>query len=527
MSAHVLSFGHPLGIPQTECVKITCQAEECDREEILIPPLKECLDGSDVGFAELAERKLYGEVFYSETSNCFYVWNASKRLYQVDRKGGKLKTRINHALSKSIDAYNIHILKILPDNKERDERIKHIKKLRRHVRTNRCLNQIVDYLKGGTMISDDFTEKLDKDPHLIPTKGGTVVDFRTGKVRERTKEDLFSFELKFHYSDDHGPFPKWIESLFDIYKDKEACASYLQMLLGYFMTGETREQTFVVFRGNRGKNGKGVILNLLERIMGDFIYKINKGLVISSEKCSNRGASLAKLVFSRLSYIDETRKEDSFKDDFVKDISGEGKITYRPLYQSERTIDVNCKFLCITNFAPKFDGTDQAITRRILIIPFMKYFRTKNEAGHNPKDKYCVTITDNNFKYELLDQQANFFNYVVAGAIRYYKHLGQLIDMMPKTFKKARKDYIHENDPVHQFVSEFCETGDYNVAVTGFQAKLRKEYGLGPEYSSQVISKIMQEKGFEKKKQRVLLYGEQRNKVCYIGIRIMSTEEDY
>ena len=513
--------------PSTECVKISCQAEECDREEVLIPSLSKYLDGSDVGFAELAERKLYGEVFYSETSNCFYVWNAGRRLYQVDRKGGKLKTRINHALSKSIDAHNINILKSLPDNKERDGLLKHIKKMRKQVRTNSCLNQIVDYLKGGIMISEDFTTHLDKAPHLIPTKGGTVVDCKTGKVRKRTKEDLFSFELGFNYSDDVGPFPQWITSLFDIYKDKKACTLYLQMLLGYFMTGETREQTFVVFQGNRGKNGKGVILNLLESVMGDFIYKMNKGLVIHSEKCSNRGASLAKLVFSRLSYIDETRKEDRFKDDFVKDISGEGKLTYRPLYQSERTIDVNCKFLCITNFAPKFDGTDQAIARRILIIPFLKYFRTKNEAGYNPNDKYCVTITDNNFKYELLEQRAQFFNFVVAGAIRYYKHLGQLIDMMPKTFKTARKDYIHSNDPVQQFVEEFCEVGDYRVTVLGFQIKLRKENGLGPEYTSQMITKIMQEKGFDKRKARENYGGTSYNTKCYIGIRIIPTEVDY
>ena len=199
----------------------------------------------------------------------------------------------------------------------------------------------------------------------------------------------------------------------------------------------------------------------------------------------------------------------------------------RPLYQAERTIDVHCKLLCITNFAPKFDGTDQAIARRILIIPFLKYFRTKNEAGYNPKDKYCVPITDNNFKYELLGQRAQFFNYIAAGAIRYYKYLGQLIDMMPETFKTARKKYIHTNDPVQQFVEEFCEIGEYRVPVSGFQIKLRKEYGLGPDYTSQMITKIMQEKGFEKRRHRATYGGTHYNTKCYIGIRIIPTEEDY
>ena len=483
------------------------------------------LDGTDAGFSELIELHLRGQVFYNETTASYYVWNPSTLLWEVDRKGNRLKTRINATLIRSIDTYHRLILDT-PDGPERDKKFRRVCRLRQQARTNASLNAIQDYLKGSSFSRCELLEKLDKTPYLIPMSR-SVLDCRTGNVRPRTKDDFFSFELKYQLSGDFGPFPEWVQNLFSNLKDSRECTEYLQMLLGYFLTGSTREQMFAIFRGNKGKNGKGVILSLLEKCMGPFIYKMNKGLCIQSESCSNRGASLAKLIFSRLSYIDETRKEDKFRDDFIKDISGEGKLTYRPLYQSEQTVDVNTKFLCITNFSPRFDGTDSALVRRILIVPFEKYFRTKNESGYCKNDPNCIEIKNNNLKYELLEAHAQFFNWIAAGAVRYYKNLGRLVEIMPKSFKTSKRKYIHENDPVQQFIQEFCEIDpEYRISVVGFQTKLRKECGLlTSEYSSQAISKMMLEKGFDKSRQRVTFNGTTYNTKCYGGIRIRPNEE--
>ena len=99
---------------------------------------------------------------------------------------------------------------------------------------------------------------------------------------------------------------------------------------------------------------------------------------------------------------------------------------------------------------------------------------------------------------------------------------------MPDTFRKAKMNYIRENDPVQQFIEEFCEISpDYRVIVTGFQSKLRKEYGLESEYSSQSISKIMSEKGFEKSRRRSIYNGTRFHTKCYIGIRIKPSEDEF
>jgi P4 family phage/plasmid primase-like protien len=509
----------------TECVTIKCQASECNAEKILVPSLGKLLDGTEVGFANLCEIYLKGEVVFDKTTNSYHVWNSNTALWVVDPRGNTVKTHLNRTLSENIDRYNIKILNSLPDNKERDILLANVKRMRRQVRTNNCLNQIVDYLKGSRLVGN---LELDKTPHLIPTKYGKVVDCKTGNIRNRIKEDYFSFELDFEYMPGQfGPFKEWLHSLFDLNNDSRQCEEFFQMLLGYFITGSTVEQIFGIWLGNKGRNGKGVILNLLESVMGSFIYKMNKGLVIENEKCSNKGASLSKLVFSRLSYIDETRKCDRFRDDFLKDISGEGVITFRPLYQSERTVHVNCKLLTVSNFAPNFDSTDNAFVRRILIIPFMKYFRQTFESDYIINDKYCIAIGDNNFKYELMKHKDKFFNYVVAGAIKYYKNIGKLMKCLPKTFVQAKNDYIFQNDPVRQFIEEFCEVGEnYKVPVSGFQTKLKKEYGLAKDYSSQIISRMMLDKGFNKKQHRTIYNDIGYNTKCYMGIRINPTEEE-
>ncbi len=151
-----------------DSVRLACQAEGCDKQCIIRRALRYYLDCSDVGFANLCEDRLHGQVYYNELTQCYYVWHASSSLWKVDRKGAKLRTLINVTLSTCIDTYNKGVLSTMTDSKERDIILRRITQMRKQVRTNSCLNNISQYLRGSSFISEDFFERLNRIPHLIP-----------------------------------------------------------------------------------------------------------------------------------------------------------------------------------------------------------------------------------------------------------------------------------------------------------------------------------------------------------------------
>ena len=46
----------------------------------------------------------------------------------------------------------------------------------------------------------DFMGKLDSNPSLLPIKNNKVFDLRTREIRDRTKDDMFSYSLDVEYT---------------------------------------------------------------------------------------------------------------------------------------------------------------------------------------------------------------------------------------------------------------------------------------------------------------------------------------
>jgi len=118
-------------------------------------------------------------------------------------------------------------------------------------------------------------------PHLFPIKGGMVINLKNGEVRDRTREDNFFDESPVTFVEKTPHADKFFGSLMKYDKDK---IEVLQTIIGYVMTGETKDKSFFVLHGAKGNNGKSALASVIQGVLRDFFTTGNKGLVIESNR---------------------------------------------------------------------------------------------------------------------------------------------------------------------------------------------------------------------------------------------------
>lgn len=63
----------------------------------------------------------------------------------------------------------------------------------------------------------------------------------------------------------------WEQSLSEIIGAYEGVIDYLHKVLGYAITGQSTEPLFLMLYGDRGRNGKTVIMETLKKVLGPYM----------------------------------------------------------------------------------------------------------------------------------------------------------------------------------------------------------------------------------------------------------------
>jgi hypothetical protein len=99
-------------------------------------------------------------------------------------------------------------------------------------------------------------EQWDAHPWLLNTPAGTI-DLRTGEVREHGRDEYIT---KITAAGPGGECPLWVEFLERVTGGDSDLQSFLQRMIGYSLTGSTREHALFFLYGT-GANGKSVFLS--------------------------------------------------------------------------------------------------------------------------------------------------------------------------------------------------------------------------------------------------------------------------
>jgi putative DNA primase/helicase len=111
---------------------------------------------------------------------------------------------------------------------------------------------------------------FDADPAILPLANGMVADLRAGIIRPMMREDCQTRRIPITPAD--VPTPRFDRFILEIACGNVELAAYLNRIMVLCITGLALH--LLIFFFGRGRNGKGVLLRLVEKILGRELFAV-------------------------------------------------------------------------------------------------------------------------------------------------------------------------------------------------------------------------------------------------------------
>ena len=341
----------------------------------------------------------------------------------------------------------------------------------------------------------------DKDDYLLNCFNG-VVDLRTGKLLPHDKKYMCSKNTNVRVDFDNEP-KRWKKFLLEIFDNSQELVDYIQVAIGYTLTGDTKEQCFFQCYGD-GANGKSVLLDIIYDMLGD--YSLNsqiESILAKNNNSSGASSEIARMNGARFVRTNEPNEGSRFNEGLVKQLVSGDVTTARYLYGMEFEFTPKFKLWIATNYKINVRGTDYGIWRRQRLVPFEVKFEGKNA------DKY---LTD-----KLREELPQILGWAIKGTLKWKKE--GLVT--PEKIEMANKEYKQEMDIISAFLKDCTKPSAYGREKA---SDVFKEYSQwakdGHEYCM-TQSKFGIEMGKRYNKKNVNGY------VYYIGLILKKHDSSY
>jgi len=281
-------------------------------------------------------------------------------------------------------------------------------------------------------------DELDNNPHLLGVANG-VIDLRTGQLCPPNASMLITKYTPIRYND-QAPTPKrWLQFLHEIFAGDDDLIEFVRRVIGYALTGLTKEQCFFVLYGN-GANGKSTFINVLSHILGAYAQNTPFN-TFEHGKETSAGNDLAKLNGARYVFTSEVNEGSRFNAQRVKALSGGDEISCRFLYKDLFTYRPRFKVFMAVNHKPSVRDDSEGFWRRVRLIPFTQSFMGAN--------------ADNRLEEKLFSESESILAWCVEASMDYLKS-GLT---MPQSVMVATSAYRNENDILGLFLEDKCTQG--------------------------------------------------------------------
>lgn len=279
------------------------------------------------------------------------------------------------------------------------------------------------------------SEIFDQNIWYIGTPDGTV-NLKTGNLNLPAQSDYITKQTSV------GPAPTadcplWYQFLAEATQGDEDLIHFLQQVAGYCLTGDIREHALFFVHGDGG-NGKGVFLNTITNILGEYATTSEMDTFTAS-KTDRHSTGMAMLQGARLVSASETEEGRAWAETRIKLLTGGDPITARFMRQDNFTFKPQFKLLIIGNFKPVLRNVDSAARRRFNIIPFV----------HKPPK------VDRELEDKLKVEYPAILRWMIDGCLNWQDNGLQ----RPEVVLSATKDYFESQDIFRQWMEECCDRG--------------------------------------------------------------------
>jgi putative DNA primase/helicase len=224
----------------------------------------------------------------------------------------------------------------------------------------------------------------------------------------------------------------WLRFLEEATQGNLELQRFLQQIAGYCLTGITREHALFFFYGPGG-NGKGVFVNTLSLILGDYATSAPMDSFTAS-KHDRHPTDLASLAGARMVTASETEEGRAWAESRIKQITGGDPVKARFMRRDFFEYIPEYKLVFLGNHKPVLRNVDDAARRRFNIIPFT----------HKPESP------DLELPEKLRTEHGQILTWMIEGCLDWQKN--GLI--RPEIVTDATAEYFDEQDLFSQWLEE-------------------------------------------------------------------------
>jgi putative DNA primase/helicase len=283
--------------------------------------------------------------------------------------------------------------------------------------------------------------KFDAAPWLFNVQSGTI-DLRTRKLRRHDPADYLMRIAGTDYAKD-AKCLRFKRFLLEIFGGDKELIRFVQRYVGYTLTGEISEQCFLFCQG-AGRNGKSTLVNIMQAMFGEHALATPTETLLVKPVRHNTN-DLARLCGARMVSAIESNPNRQLDEALIKQITGGDRIAARFMYREFEEYTAQFKLWLVANHPPRVRSTDDALWRRIHVLPF------------------DVAIPQDQVDGDLLVELRSELPGILAWAVRGCKSWQKTGLNPPARVLEATRRYREEVDHVRRFLQECVVSSDRTV----------------------------------------------------------------
>jgi len=407
-----------------------------------------------------------------------YIFNKEFKYYQIVKNNGLIMNLISEVLHRVLeqwlDKYQKDFATIVMNKElDKDEKdmlkdntkklIKNVFTAIKNIESTTFMTNIIKQVLVKATLSPDQQTKLNRLDNYLNFRN-CKLNLKTLDYADRNEDDFVTEYLDYDFKPKADKeIKKYIKSiLLQICNNDINDYNFIMSYLGYCITSETKEQTYLNVVGPSASNGKSTLIKMMESVFSIYTFKSDRRTF--SETFGKQHKYFASMKNKRIVYIEELDK-NKMNGELLKDTVDGNKINNEVLFGTNEEIQIMFKLLFFSNNLMNFDS-DSGIKRRMITLYFNSKFVDAEDYDREVvsytngsvflKDKKLLTKFDD-------DEFKNAFVHIIISKAKEYFDNGIVV---PDKYKQITTDLCEENDKMMTFIeNNLDKTNDTNDII--------------------------------------------------------------
>jgi P4 family phage/plasmid primase-like protien len=408
---------------------------------------------------------MYKHQYRFTTKDIWYTFREDKHRWMRSKEGLQLRMILScEVCTKFLERATYWNQQSILDQENQDkfqEKAKVLQEIALKLKSSGYKDSVMKECKAQ-FCDEKFEELLDAHAHLIGFENG-VYDLRLHEFREGIPDDYISFSTGRNYmpyNPNAAEVKEINEFLGKVFTNPAIC-KYVKDIFSSTIDGGIRHEKFYIFTGS-GSNGKSRILELVQKIMGEYYCILPIALLTQKRAASNSAqAELERTRGRRFAIMQEPSEGEKINIGLMKELSGGDRIQCRGLFKEPIEFKPQFKMIMTCNDKPEVPSDDGGTWRRIRVVDFCSKFK-EDPDPNNPNEFYMDTELPDKF-----DRWADMF---MSMLIENHKNTDLRNIQEPMEVRIATESYKKNNDIVGQYIEEKMQKDDTSTEKVMLQS---------------------------------------------------------